>query len=119
MPIDSIFGVPMWPLDGVWNAQSAAQHVTPLRGLGVAMYSGNGGDLTVDPIQAVAESWDRKAAVVTADHLRAAGIPFDFLDYGDGSTWAPGCTGKHNQTACLQADMDHFVPLIMGRLQHP
>lgn len=116
---DAIFGPPLWPLDGVWNAQSPAQHVGPLRGMGVAMYTGDGGNLAVDPIFAVLENRARQTALVTADNLTAAGIPYQFIDYGDGSTWAPGCTGKHNQDACLQADMDHFVPLIMGRLQHP
>jgi hypothetical protein len=87
--------------------------------MGVAMYSGNGGNLAVNPIQAVVENRAHATALVTADFLRAAGIPFDFLDYGDGSGWAPGCTGKHNENACLQADLDHFVPLLMKRLQHP
>ncbi len=117
--IDAIFGPPVWPFDGVWNEQSPAQHVGSLRGMGIAMYTGNGGDLTVDPPQAVVENRARATNLVTADFLRAAGIPFEFLDYGDGSTWAPGCTGKHNQEACLQADMDHYVSLIMGRLRHP
>ncbi|ALG08637.1 alpha/beta hydrolase [Kibdelosporangium phytohabitans] len=117
--IDAIFGPPVWPLDGVWNAQSPAQHVGSLRGMGVAMYVGNGGDLTVNPIQAAVENRARETALVTATFLTSAGIPFDFLDYGDGSAWAPGCTGKHNENACLQADLNHFVPLIMKRLQHP
>jgi S-formylglutathione hydrolase FrmB len=117
--VDSIFGPPIWPFDGVWNAQSPAQHVAPLRGMGVAMYVGNGGDLTVDPIQAVVENRARETNLVTATNLTSVGIPFDFVDYGDGRTWAPGCTGKHSQEPCLQADMDHFIPLIMRRLRHP
>ncbi|WP_020659458.1 alpha/beta hydrolase [Amycolatopsis benzoatilytica] len=116
---DAIFGPPVWPLDGVWNAQSPAQHVSSLRGMGVALYTGNGGDLTVDPVLAVVENQARDTNLVTAANLTAAGIPFDFADYGDGSTWAPGCNGKHAQPACLQADLDHFVPLLMQRLQHP
>jgi S-formylglutathione hydrolase FrmB len=116
---DAIFGSPIWPFDGVWNRRSPAQHVESLRGMGIALYSGNGGDLAVDPLQAVPEYWVWQTAAVTAEHLTAAGIPFQFLDYGDGGEWAPGCTGKHNQRACLQADMDHFVSLIMGRLRHP
>ncbi|GAB1511578.1 alpha/beta hydrolase [Actinophytocola sp. KF-1] len=119
VPTDAIFGPGVWPFDGVWNAQSPAQHVGPLRGMGVAMYVGNGGDLTVNPIQAVVENRARATALVTADHLRAAGIPFEFADYGDGSSWAPGCTGKHAELPCLQADMDHYVGLIMARLRHP
>lgn len=119
VPIDAIFGPPVWPLDGVWNAQSPAQHVGPLRGMGIAMYVGDGGNLADNPIQAVVENRARATAYVTADHLRAAGIPFDFTDYGDGSGWAPGCTGKHAQLPCLQADMVHFVGLLMTRLQHP
>lgn len=49
-------------------------------------------------------------------NLTVAGIPYDLLDYGDGSTWAPGCTDKHSQEPCRQADMDHFVQMIMRRL---
>ena len=105
--------------DGTWNAQSPAQHVALLHGMGVAIYTGNGGDLTVDPIQALAENVVEQTAQVTDANLTIAGIPHTFVDYGDGTTWAPGCTGKHNQTPCLQADMDHFIPLIMQRLQHP
>ncbi|WP_370947111.1 alpha/beta hydrolase [Amycolatopsis sp. cg5] len=116
---DAIFGPPIWPFDGIWNAQSPAQHVSSLRGMGVAMYTGNGGNLLDNPIQAVFENRARETALVTAANLNAAGIPFYFADYGDGSTWAPGCTGKHAQQPCLQADMDHFVPLILQRLQHP
>jgi S-formylglutathione hydrolase FrmB len=116
----AIFGPPVRPLDGVWRAQSPAQRVESLRGMGVAMYSGNGGDLlTGDPLQGWLENRARRTAVVTARHLTAAGIPFDFIDYGDGSSWAPGCTGEHAQQPCLQADMDHFVSLIMARLEHP
>lgn len=116
---DAIFGTPIWPFDGVWNQRSPAQHVASLRGMGIALYSGDGGDLAVETGQALAELVVWQTNAVTADHLAAAGIPFRFLDYGDGSGWAPGCTGKHNQPACLQADMDHFVALLMGRLQHP
>jgi S-formylglutathione hydrolase FrmB len=116
---DAIFGSPIWPADGIWNAQSPAQHVDALRGMGVAMYVGNGGNLTVDPIQAVVENGAEQTAQVTDANLTAAGIPHTFVDYGDGSTWAPGCTGKHAQEPCLQADMNHFIPLIMQRLQHP
>jgi S-formylglutathione hydrolase FrmB len=115
---DAIFGLPVGSPN--WRAQSPAQHVESLRGMGVAMYAGNGGDLlTGDPVQGWLENRARRTAVVTARHLRAAGIPYDFIDYGDGSSWAPGCTGKHAQQPCLQADMDHFVSLIMARLEHP
>jgi hypothetical protein len=113
--VDAIFGPPVWPFDGVWNAQSPAQHVASLRGMGVALYTGNGGNLTVNPIQAVLENRARETALVTANHLTAAGIPFHFTDYGDGSGWAPGCTGKHAEEPCVQADMNHFVGLITRR----
>ncbi|MFB6438351.1 alpha/beta hydrolase [Streptomyces sp. NPDC056411] len=112
---DAVFGSPVWPLDGVWNAQSAAQHVRSLRGMGVAMYAGDGGNLTVDPVLAVAENRVRQTAVTAAFHLRAEGIPYRFADYRDGSRWGKGCNGKHSQQACLQADMDDFVKLIMKR----
>ncbi|MER7078091.1 S-formylglutathione hydrolase FrmB [Saccharopolyspora kobensis] len=116
---DAIFGSPVWPLDGVWNAQSPAQHVESLRGMGVALYTGNGGDLTVNPAQAVVEKIARDTNLVTSANLTAAGIPHTFVDYGDGSEWAEGCTGKHASLPCLQADMNHYVDLIMKRLERP
>lgn len=119
VPVESVFGPPIWPLDGGWNRESPAQHVGSLRGMGVAMYTGNGGDLTVNPVQAVIENRARATNVVTRDHLVAAGIPHTFVDYGDGNGWAEGCTGKHAQLPCLLADMDHFVDLLMGSLTHP
>jgi S-formylglutathione hydrolase FrmB len=109
---DAIFGSPVPPGDDVWVEQSPAQHVEPLRGMGIAMYVGNGGGLVGDPVQGFIENRARRTAVVTARHLTAAGIPFDFIDYGDGSEWAPGCHGRHNEQPCLQADMNHFVALI-------
>jgi len=114
---DAIFGPPIWPFDGIWNAQSPAQHVEPLRGMGVAMYVGNGGDLTVDPVQAVFENGAEQTNLVTATNLTAAGIPHHFVDYGDGTGWAPGCTGKHAQEPCFQADMNDFVPRVMAHLR--
>ncbi|WP_328550220.1 alpha/beta hydrolase [Streptomyces sp. NBC_00366] len=119
---DAVFGPPVWPLDGVWNKVSPAQHVAKLRGMGVAMYAGDGGALTLDPnedVQALSEKAVRQTALTTAADLDATGIPYRFADYGDGSTWAKGCTGKHAQDACLQADMNDFVGLFMKRLQHP
>ena len=116
-PPGAIFGP---PLARSWWTRSPAQHVESLRGMGVAMYAGDGGDLlSGDLFSGLLENRARRTAVVTARHLAAAGIPYDFIDYGDGSAWAPGCTGKHAQQPCLQADMDHFVSLIMARLRHP
>jgi S-formylglutathione hydrolase FrmB len=119
VPIDAIFGLPVPPFDGVWHAQSPAQHVEPLRGMGIAMYTGDGGNLAVRPTQSLLEHRARETTLTTADHLTAAGIPYELIDYGDGSEWAPGCTGKHSEQPCLQADMDHFVTRIMARLEHP
>ncbi|USX56102.1 alpha/beta hydrolase family protein [Lentzea sp. HUAS12] len=34
---DAVFGSPIWPFDGIWNAQSPAHHVEKLRGMGVAL----------------------------------------------------------------------------------
>lgn len=116
---DAIFGAPVWPLDTVWNAESPAQHVESLRDMGVAMYTGNGGNLADNPVQALIESVARDTNLVTRDNLAAAGIAHTLVDYGDGSTWAEGCTGKHAQAACLKADMKHFVGLLMAELTHP
>jgi hypothetical protein len=99
----------------VWVERSPAQHVEPLRGMGIAMYVGNGGDLVGDPVQGFIENRARRTAQATAANLDRAGIPYHFIDYGDGSDWAPGCTGRHNEQPCLQADMDHFVALVTAR----
>ena len=119
VPPDAIFGVPVWPLDTVWNEVSPAQHVESLRGMGVALYTGDGGNLLDNAPQAVIEKVVRDTNLVTRDHLVAAGIPHTFVDYGDGSEWAEGCTGKHAQAACLKADMKHFVGILMEELAHP
>jgi S-formylglutathione hydrolase FrmB len=116
--MDAIFGPPIWPFDGVWNAQSPAQHVGSLSGMGVAMYTGNGGNLTVDPAAAILENRAWVTNLVTRDYLVAAGIPHTFVDYGDGTGWAEGCTGKHAQPSCLKADMKHFASLLMSTLTH-
>ncbi|GAA1689114.1 hypothetical protein GCM10009830_40840 [Glycomyces endophyticus] len=116
---DAIFGNPFWPFDGNWNRLSPAQHVGSLSGMGVALYTGNGGDLADNPVQAVMEHRARVMAYTTSANLDAAGVPHTLVDYGDGSSWAPGCTGKHAQLPCLRADMHHFTALIMAELQHP
>jgi S-formylglutathione hydrolase FrmB len=116
---DAIFGSPIWPNDGAWNAASPAQHVASLRGVGVAMYSGNGGNLADNPVQALIENRALATNQVTRDFLVKAGIEHTFIDYGDGSDWAAGCTGKHAQLPCLKADMKHFVGLLMQTLDHP
>ncbi|RBM14686.1 esterase [Prauserella sp. PE36] len=119
VPPDAIFGVPVWPLDTVWNETSPAQHVQSLRGMGVAMYTGNGGNLADNLPQALTESIARDTNLVTRDNLVAAGTPHTFIDYGDGAGWGEGCNGKHAQAPCLKADMNHFVGLLMERLTHP
>ncbi|WP_246868596.1 alpha/beta hydrolase-fold protein [Saccharopolyspora sp. ASAGF58] len=76
VPVESVFSPPVWPLDGVWNEQSPAQHVESLRRMGVARYTGDGGDLAVDPVQAAVEN-PRQTALVTAANLTEAGIPYE------------------------------------------
>ncbi|GAB3660022.1 hypothetical protein [Glycomyces tarimensis] len=61
----------------------------------------------MNPVQAVAENRARQTAVVTSANLTAPGIEHQFIDYGDGNSGAPRCSGKHAQPACLQADWDH------------
>ncbi|MCF3173827.1 esterase [Streptomyces sioyaensis] len=116
---DAIFGSPLWPADGAWNEASPAHHVKALRGMGVALYTGDGGNLLDNPVQAAVEKGAQVTTATMAEHLKAAGIPYRFVDYGDGSRWAKGCTGKHAQFPCLQADMNDYVKLIMKRLRHP
>ncbi|MFD7897397.1 hypothetical protein [Streptomyces sp. NPDC059743] len=58
----------------------------------------------------MAENRVRETVLATAANLTAEGIPYRSVGYRDGSTWAEGCNGKHSQQACLQADLDHYLP---------
>ncbi|MBB5852972.1 alpha/beta hydrolase [Amycolatopsis umgeniensis] len=95
VPVEAIFGPPVWPLDTAWNEASPAQHVESLRGMGVAMYTGDGGNLLDNPVQAAIENVARETNRVTHGNLVAAGIAHTFIGYGDGGKWAEGCRGKH------------------------
>ncbi|WP_169308140.1 hypothetical protein [Saccharomonospora viridis] len=52
--------------------------------MGVAMYTGNGGNLPTRP-QATVVKVMRGTDLVALDHLVATGIPHTLIDYGDGS----------------------------------
>lgn len=68
--------------------------------------------VSTDEVPRRPSSKARETALVTAANLREANIGFHFSDYGDGGGWALGCTGKHAEEACVQADMNHFVQLV-------
>lgn len=116
---DAIFGSPVWPFDAAWSMASPAQHVESLRGMGIAMYTGNGSHPLDNPPGAAIESVARQTNLEAQDNLVAAGIPHTFVDYGTGTGWAEGCEGNHADPECLVANMKHFVGLLMDGLAYP
>lgn len=114
---DAIFGPPLIGFDGGWLAGSPAQNVAPLRGMGLAIYTGSGS--IADPASQIVERNVRDTAWVMHRSLDAAGIPHTFDDYGDGHTTGPGhCDGNHD-FGCWRNDLVDVLPRILAVVQHP
>jgi S-formylglutathione hydrolase FrmB len=112
---DAIFGPPI--VGGGWLAGSPAQNVGPLRGMGLAIYTG-GGSLA-DPLSGIIEANVRPTAWAMHRALDGAGIPHYFDDYGDGRTFGPGhCDGNHD-FGCWKNDLIDVLPRILAVVRHP
>ncbi|MCC3779353.1 hypothetical protein [Streptomyces sp. UNOB3_S3] len=61
-------------------------------GVGVSMYVGNGRGKPTEP-----EFWLEGASKSVAKNMKAQGLPYYFVDYGNGSNWRTGCDGGHNK----------------------
>ncbi|MEU6172410.1 alpha/beta hydrolase-fold protein [Streptantibioticus parmotrematis] len=105
---DAIFGTPYPVLnaDWRWNAADPSTHMAALAGMGISIYTGNGAGNPTDP-----EFWVESAAHHVKDHLDALGIPYHFVDYGDGSQWGGDCQGGHTP-GCWGQDLVDFVPRL-------
>jgi S-formylglutathione hydrolase FrmB len=105
---DAIFGspYPVFNADYLWNEADPSAHVDKLAGLGISVYTGSAGG---DPTNA--EFWVEGANKHLKDHLDALGMPYYYVDYGNGSTW--GCDGGHDG-GCWSQDLNDYIP----RLEH-
>lgn len=114
---DAIFGSPLIGFDGGWRAASPARNVAPLRGMGLAIYTG-GGSIS-DPFSGFVESNIRDTAWAMHRSLDAAGIPHFFDDYGDGRGYGPGrCDGNHD-FGCWKNDLVNVLPRLLAAVSHP
>ncbi|MGA5134852.1 alpha/beta hydrolase [Streptomyces olivoreticuli] len=107
-PVDSdaVFGSPYPVLnaDRRWNEIDPSQHVDQFAGTGVSIYVGNGRGNPTEP-----EFWLEGASKNVAKNMEARGLPYHFVDYGDGSNWGTGCDGGHNNMACREASLQDLV----------
>ncbi|WP_374104373.1 alpha/beta hydrolase [Streptomyces sp. ISL-43] len=105
---DAAFGspYPVFNADWRWNEVDPAQHMDKLAGVGVSIYVGNGrGDVTD------LEFWVESASKHVKDSMDALGMPYYYVDYGDGSAWGTQCNGGHN-AGCWEEDLRDLIPRL-------
>lgn len=102
--------------DVLWNDASPGAHAAALQGIGVSIYVGNGGGGAVPPpptdIANFFEWWLPGAAGHFTDALAAAGVPYHYVNYGDGTgtPWAD-CGGSHSRK-CWNHDFTDYIPRL-------
>ncbi|MFB7910459.1 alpha/beta hydrolase [Kitasatospora sp. NPDC056076] len=105
---DALFGTPypVFNADWRWNAADPSQHMDRLAGVGVSIYVGNGhGSPTY------LEFWLEGASKHVKEHMDALGMPYYYVDYGDGSAWGSQCNGGHN-AYCWEQDLRDLIPRL-------
>ncbi|MEU6071090.1 alpha/beta hydrolase-fold protein [Streptomyces sp. NPDC047082] len=100
---DALFGspYPVFNADWRWNEVDPAAHMDKLAGVGVSIYVGNVG----------LEFWLEGAAKHAKDSMDALGMPYYYVDYGDGSAWGTQCNGDHN-AGCWEQDLRDLIPRL-------
>ncbi|WP_406187022.1 alpha/beta hydrolase [Streptomyces sp. NBC_01006] len=105
---DAVFGSPYPVFNADWrfNEVDPAAHMDKLKGVGVSIYVGNGrGDVTD------LEFWVESASKHVKDSMDALGMPYYYVDYGDGSAWGTQCNGGHN-AGCWEQDLRDLIPRL-------
>ncbi|MFD5507190.1 alpha/beta hydrolase [Streptomyces sp. NPDC127051] len=105
---DAAFGSPYPVFNADWrfNEVDPAAHMDKLKGVGVSIYVGNGrGDVTD------LEFWVESASKHVKDSMDALGMPYYYVDYGDGSAWGTQCNGGHN-AGCWEQDLRDLIPRL-------
>lgn len=107
---DALFGspYPVFNADWRWNEVDPAAHMDKLAGagVGVSIYVGNGGGSPTEP-----EFWLEGAAKHVKDSMDALGMPYHYVNYGDGSGWGTLCNGGHN-AGCWEEDLRDLIPRL-------
>lgn len=105
---DAIFGTPypVFDADWRWNAADPSSHMGALAGMKVSLYTGSGNG---EP--ANMEFWVRSAAERARNGLAAHGIPYHYVDYGNGANWGKDCNGGHSH-GCWAQDLVDLVPRL-------
>ncbi|MFH8258285.1 alpha/beta hydrolase [Streptomyces roseolus] len=105
---DALFGspYPVFNVDWRWNQVDPSQHMDRLRGIGISIYTGDGGGSPLNP-----EFWVSGASKNVKARLDALGMPYYFVNYGDGSGWGTRCDGGHNAGCWTQSLLD-LIPRL-------
>ncbi|MGK5640305.1 alpha/beta hydrolase [Streptomyces sp. URMC 126] len=107
---DAAFGspYPVFNADRRWNEVDPSQHMDTLAkaGVGVSVYVGDGGGSPLD-----LEFWVSGAAKNVKERMDALGMPYYYVNYGDGSGWGTRCDGKHNG-GCWEEDLRDLIPRL-------
>ncbi|REK85515.1 esterase [Streptomyces inhibens] len=105
---DAVFGspYPVFNADRRWNQVDPSTHMDRLRGMGIALYTGDGAGRATEM-----EFWARSASQHVKDRLDALGMPYHYVDYGNGAGWGDHCDGGHNG-GCWDQDLTDYVPRL-------
>ncbi|MFF4529334.1 alpha/beta hydrolase [Streptomyces sp. NPDC001407] len=104
---DAVFGTPypVFDADWRWNEADPSTHMDRLAGMGISLYTGDGRGEPAEP-----EFWVQSATEHAKDHLDALGLPYHYVNYGNGSGWGT-CDGGHTYD-CWAQDLVDLVPRL-------
>ncbi|MEV7534364.1 alpha/beta hydrolase [Streptomyces hydrogenans] len=105
---DALFGspYPVFNVDWRWNQVDPSQHMDRLKGIGVSIYTGDGGGSPLNM-----EFWVSGASKNVKARMDALGMPYYYVNYGDGSGWGTQCDGSHS-AGCWAQDLLDLVPRL-------
>ncbi|WP_093877210.1 alpha/beta hydrolase family protein [Streptomyces sp. TLI_105] len=105
---DALFGspYPVFNVDWRWNEVDPSQHLDRLAGIGVSLYTGDGGGSPTNM-----EFWVAGASKNVKARMDARGMPYYYVDYGDGSGWGTQCDGGHSP-GCWEQDLRDLIPRL-------
>ena len=107
-PLLGPFGSPSEPMSSnEWFAQNPINHAASLRGIAVALYTGNN-----DNLEMILRDTNNRMR----DALNSLDIPFYFNDYGNGQSIGHGCNGGHTWP-CWNAALIDVLPRMMAVLE--
>ncbi|MEU2630095.1 alpha/beta hydrolase-fold protein [Kitasatospora sp. NPDC007106] len=103
---DAIFGspYPVFGADHVWNEvnPAAGTNLARLAGTDITLYTGS---------QGLVDHYTEIASATVKARLDQLRIPSRFVDYGNGSSLAPGCDGGHDY-GCWAPALADYVPRL-------